>query len=152
MHTWTHVWKWTLPSHPSPTPHTCAHTHSQTHTNCAHIVCVCARVCACMCVQVWCARNTVLRLYIIFEVLCTHFSWPCKMQCAHPYWWNICCKSDHYYTIILLLHVHSLFYVQFACCDFLFACHGVCVCVCMCVCVHACVCLLYFYSKVWIRI
>jgi len=37
-------------------------------------------------VCVWCAKNKILCLYIIFEVLCVHICCYCKVWCTHPCW------------------------------------------------------------------
>ena len=131
---------------PHPTPHTCAHTHSQTHTHkhtlIVHTLCVCVCVCvyarahACVCrCGVRGIQNYVYILFLKFYVRI----FLDLVKCSVPILIGEI-SAITVTTITLLLRPHSLFYVQFACCDFLFACHGVCVCVCVCVCMCACMC------------
>ena len=68
-------------------------------------MCVCVCVCACVHVcrhacGVQGIQYYAYKLYIVFEVLCTHFHWSCKVQCAHLLGWKFirCCRNNrHYY-------------------------------------------------------
>ena len=58
---------------------------------------------------VLCTMNTVICLYILFEIFRIRVSWFCKTQCSRPCWWDTA-RQKWPLLLLLLLFIMFLFY------------------------------------------